>query len=251
VEFDHDPRAESEQSILAWLRDQGYWLEHYTESVLRANRFSAALGLTYRDADTGKLRDIDVLAQLHLGQPQRFHPYAVFECKSGKSGAWVVRQTDVHQSDLAIRPIASERLAAFLAAKPNVLRLSFPISRPVGFAVLQVGKSDNRRGDRAMDPAFDACRQVVSAARGALSLTSGSTFVHPVVVIAAPLYGLTHDANGDERLEARPWARVVFEGERIVDVVKHDQLRDYLQTLRSEFEELAWVLGQNDWTPDQ
>lgn len=239
-----EPDGTDVERIAAWLQEQGFWLEHHTQSVLQRNGAQATLGRVYRDPQSGKLRDIDVLSDPLL----TFAPInlrGVFECKAGKSGAWVIRQADIRKSEVGARAIASPRAREFIDAHPTIMRGAFPVSQPVGFSVMVVGKEK---------VAWDALQQAVSAAEGALSLTTGSTFVHPVLVIAAPLYGLSYDDQDEQKLTALPWWRVVHSGGEhpvLVDVVQHESLRDYLVNLRSGFESMIDALSDSDWSPDQ
>lgn len=236
--------ADTPERIRTWLREQGFWLEHWTQAALHGYGFQASLGRVYRDPNSEKLRDIDVLGDPLL----TFAPLQLrvaIECKAGKSGAWVVRLTNLRPTDVTTAWIATDRAAKFFEANSDLLRRVFPLQEPSGFAVLVAGKDG---------AAHAALQQAVSAARGAISLTKGSAFAYPVVVTAAPLYGLTYDDRGEENVSALPWSRVVFSGGNepiLVDVVQHESVRDYLVTLRSEFGELIPAMLQRGWVEDQ
>lgn len=236
-----------ESKVLDWLRTQGYWLEHATAQAARESRFTPVLGRTYRDDSTGKLREIDVLAAANPhGRTPALSRLVVFECKAGNEGAWIAR-CEVGGGQRPSSVLATSRASAFLAERPSIVRMAFPGSRPAPFAVVLAGK---------VDSAFNAVQQARSAARGVLGNLEGSAVVHPVVVIAAPLYSLVYE--GDEpKLAVEKWTRLpVASGHDsveviAVDIVTRDALSEYLRGLWDSLDELSSDMLSQGWSVDE
>jgi hypothetical protein len=243
--------------VLKWLKEQGYWLEHSAARTARSAGFLPAMGRVYTDTETGKLRDIDVVAHLPgVSGDLCLERYVAVECKAANTGAWVVRRAPLGRNDYSPIPIATVRAAEFLTSTDS-FRRTFGIGSAVGFSVVIGGaaKGEAPKREQGQDPAFSTLRQAVSAARGVVQNHSGSAFAYPVVVITAPLYSLEY-ATDEPTLTPERWARVLFSGSHElgaatpVDVVRHDALRDYLLELRETMSELCYEMRQQSWDPD-
>lgn len=236
-----------ESKLIDWLRTQGYWLEHAAADAARESRFYPTLGRTYRDESTGKVREIDVLATaISSHGTGALSRVVVFECKAGNEGAWIARCTS-GAADRPSRLLATSRASSFLADHPSIVQIAFPRTRPVPFSVVVAGKTDS---------AYNAMQQALSAARGVVPLLAGSAVVHPVVVIAAPLYSLTYE--GDEpKLAREKWTRVPVpsgqqnEGLIAVDVVTHDALIEYLRGLWDALDDLSRDMSSQGWVANE
>lgn len=232
--------------LLAWLKEQGYWLEHVTAAALHGAGLYPALGRVYRDPATGKLRDIDVVGE--FARPKAaIRLLAAFECKAGRTGAWIVRQGESYGDYKQPVPLLTDRAGTFVAKNVEVFTSAFPVSDPIGFSLMVAGKGS---------AAYEALQQAVGSALGMVRLGGGSTLVYPVLVVSAPLFTLTYQDDKPDPREAN-WARILFSPEQLdsptlVDVVQRDALDDYLsKQLLPAFERFSGGLMRAGWTRDQ
>jgi hypothetical protein len=71
---DHDVRVSIEDNLRTWIDSQGYPLEMRTAEVLRRAGLWWDHGRTYTDPVTGKIREIDLVANLGSDDGNRAVP---------------------------------------------------------------------------------------------------------------------------------------------------------------------------------
>jgi len=205
--------------------------------------FRSSLGRHYRDTVSGKLREIDLLAEIALSGWVRF--FAVVECKRSATGAWVVRETD--QLQPAYRnwaPLTTRILEKRIRGLEADFLLDFATWRSVDPGAARYAFSVVEATDETNDAAHAAIAQAVSGAMGWLDQLEGPALAVPVVVVDAPLFALCHGEGQDEPLEPIQWRRILW-GETpkqtIVDVVTADHVSAYASDLRSSLDRAARV----------
>jgi len=229
--------------VQSWVDRQGYALERETAKALWTSGFRSSLGRHYQDPTTGKLREIDLLADAGLSSWTRF--FAVIECKRSPNAAWIVRETDQLSRDytkwsaLMTRPLEKaldELVPAFLQdfRVERIVRNELP---RYAFSVVEATEETN-------DAAHAAMAQAVSGALGWVGSMSVPAMAVPVVVVDAPLFALCHRDGDDEPLEPIPWRRVLWgetNKQTIVDVVTAGHVSAYGAELRQSLDTSARV----------
>jgi hypothetical protein len=234
--------------VRAWLRQQGFALEYETARGFRAAGFRAQQGLTYRDRETGKTREIDVVAEL---PPQQLRPptgwprfRVVVECKSSAQ-PWIVRKTTLDDEQKRWRPIATKLVVNYLANHQTLDR--FLVGDPTG---IEADAMRNKNGDQ--NGAHDALAQVVSATLGLLS-EHDPVYLHPVVVLDGQLFSLWYGDDGIEDLRPSLLERVLWSGGShssrpvLIDVVTRDGLAACCSRLKAELEGIERSLPQRSF----
>lgn len=84
-----------EDEVTKWLDSQGYPLEMEVASELQKNGFGVHQSSYFKDPETGKSREIDVVATKGIYTGETFATVRlVIECKSSKNKPWVVFTRD-------------------------------------------------------------------------------------------------------------------------------------------------------------
>jgi len=80
-----------DKKILDWLNTQGYPLEMAVAQALYKSGFHVTQSATYEDTETGKTREIDIIATGNSsGQHVHFHVGATIECKMARDKPWLL-----------------------------------------------------------------------------------------------------------------------------------------------------------------
>jgi hypothetical protein len=202
-------------AVVAWLHGQGFGLEYSVARAFRANGFRATQGLTYRDPETRKLRDVDVHAQALLASvrdtPLPFalpNIAAVVECKRSKAPWLVLTTPDRDFGKQPSVPIATAELRRALDGHPVVMLDTLKRPSPTPFNVLQ----SHAEPSNDSNPAYAACNQAVSSCIGMIEEGAGHMLAYPVVVTDAPLFSVSYGEDGSEQVDEAEWARVLWSG---------------------------------------
>jgi hypothetical protein len=253
-------------SVRNWLDKQGYPLEMRVAAAFQAARYFTIQGDVYADPATGKLREIDVLAQWLNGRDDLAYAllvHAVAECKSG-SKPWVlfsgVQPRPRDAVDLALARIGNgtgNKLLAALAeggTETNLVKASVR----TGHAFTQAF-----RGSEG-DAAFAAVTGSISAAHGIVAEfeRGGATtviahIVVPTVVVDAPVIECHLGEDGDVRLEQIQEADLFWPagGARatVVRILHESQVGTYAEALHADLTALFAKLPSKDalggWRP--
>lgn len=82
---------EKERNIINWIKLQGYPFEMYCSNILTQNGFVAVQALNYEDLESGKLREIDIVAhKIVTVDGVSFNISLVIECKVSKKNPWIL-----------------------------------------------------------------------------------------------------------------------------------------------------------------
>jgi hypothetical protein len=257
------------ESVQKWLDDQGYPLEMRTASAFRAAGFEVRQSGQYADPETGKAREIDIVAidPDYIGIT---HIYFALECKSSKK-PWILFTSPEGQHRLYSYSLSSEAARAVLAGnffKPQesdaeVLKGNAPIydrlkwmrkEGQIGYAIRQAF-SETDTAYAAMVGAMKAAnylleRQEQKEDRFVLSF--------PVIVIDAPLLRCHLDEANQTHLEEIEEGEIYFsllQPEQVgtcIRIVTAKRLmqfaldaREEAARLRLEFKEMESRIRQN------
>jgi hypothetical protein len=241
-------RKSEADRVAEWLQKQGYALEHKTAEEFRRAGFVPRLGLTYRDFDEGKVREVDVVARASLAA-SRVEVHLVVECKRLHK-PWVVRVADMdylRKGNLSWLPVATARVREHMVANRAAIEAAYPVPQPVGFDLIQAFKDKPNDADAA----HDAMAQVVSAAVGLAAdrvrFPNPAVF-HPVVVVDGSLFEARFEAYPVASVTEVERARVHWSGARqlphpvLIDVVTVDGLETFASDARWSAGQLAEAL---------
>lgn len=192
-----------------WLAKSGYPLEMLIARSLQGAGFGVVQSEYYEDPESGKWREIDVIAyEHHRGKTCRAIFSLVVECKSGKDKPWVLfTSTDPYPEALSVSRRATTEAGRSVL---NVLALNERIRRSPLFALPPrpgYGLTVALRDSGAQDVAYDALQSVGKAALGIVTRHSNVQtenilpFAWPVIVIGAPLFESYLEADGTLRTE--------------------------------------------------
>jgi hypothetical protein len=240
--------------VRKWLKESGYPLEMRVAAQVRSACSQVDQSRYYVDAETQKLREVDVLAQTYA---RSLNPYVhlvfVFECKAAQT-SWVAFLGDhrfYRDDHELVESFDCESNQDSLTPRALTSVYSCPVlhsTEPTAYALQQQGKQN--------EGAFTAVTQVLSAMDGVRGdLTTGSAdkpllrVMVPVLVTSGPLVTCALDANGEidlhhaervllvSRLRPEPKLRSVW-------VVQEEGLAAFIQDMATTRERLGvdWKL---------
>lgn len=185
--------------VSKWLEQQGYPLEMRVASALRKQKFWVRQSAHYVDQESGKSREIDVIA-MHVEPIGVAETYFVVECKASNK-PWVLF-TSEHRLNNFNRMFAlgifSQRATEYFSGRfdeaTKVLKWLQKDGR-IGYNLTSAFTSGE-------DSAFGAASTVVKACLSLLKASKKSvagilTYTFPAIVIGAPLFESYLDENGE------------------------------------------------------
>lgn len=195
--------------VREWLGKGGYPLEMRVAQRLQRAGFGVVQSEYYKDQESGKWRETDVIAyEHHRGKTCRAIFSLVVECKSAKDKPWVLfTATDPYPAQLSVSRRATTEAGCSVL---NVLSLNDELRRSKLFAVperpgygLTVALRSSER-----DLAYEALQSVCKAALGIVARHGAVTaenllpFAWPVIIINAPLFETYLDSDGALQTES-------------------------------------------------
>ena len=180
------------QRLREWLEKSGYPLEMETASALRGAGFDITPSYIYTDQETGKGREIDVLATTH-DRIGLLHVAFLIECKSS-SHPWIIFKSKDSESSysplsaLGLYSDTARAAASRLVTSSNAIRWFTYRSDRCGYGLRQAFGGEN-------DSAFAASVSVIKATSAILSLPRLASprivFAFPIIVVDAPIFECT------------------------------------------------------------
>lgn len=200
------------ENIRKWLEGEGFPLEMRTAAAFRSAGFEVRQSSFYVDAESGKGREIDVVATDPdtLGLVQI---HVVIECKSGKT-PWVLLTSEDALSGynrLLSLGVLSEDARSSIANRAGELMDSLPWfnkSSRNGYALRKVLGGDSDVGYAAAMSVAKACQYIVR--RPDAEWTAPFILTFPVIVVDTPLFECILDPDGHLRLEQIPQGEFLF-----------------------------------------
>ena len=199
--------------VKKWFTKHGYPLELQTARHFQTGGFDVAHSSFYKDPETGKLREIDVVASRDLpGGKWWIRVTFVVECKAGQNQSWVLLGSPTAPVDGIGRLTVGIRSKRAGTLGPYLRRRS-----PVGTVDLwkrsqRPARGLVRVGNGNEDVAYAAITTLVKAATAQLAFAETleetgeqvAEFVFPVLVVDAPLYRISLDVAGEVAFEEIP-----------------------------------------------
>jgi hypothetical protein len=233
--------------VREWLETQGFSLEMRTASAFRAAGFAVRQSSYYVDSETGKAREIDVLAidpdfygitEIHF----------IVECKSSTK-PWVLLcspYTLMGYNRLFALSASSAKARDVMAQEVVLKRLiKFPWYRKEG---LMTGYA-LRQAFSDTDVAYAAAIGVSKACAAFVQQNKSYAFGFAVIVIDAPLIRCFLAENGDVQLEEAQEGEFLFSGHELgacIRVVTATHLPAFALEARQVAAELRAVLKSEE-----
>jgi hypothetical protein len=109
-----EPEKRLEHRITDWLKKHGYPLEMIVAHALQKAGYYVVPSDSYKDPDTGTLREIDLTAQRHCGidKPVLFQVACAIECKLSPDKPWILLMPHSHEN----RYVPFDMLASIVTA---------------------------------------------------------------------------------------------------------------------------------------
>jgi hypothetical protein len=175
----------------------------------------------------------------------------VFECKVS-GDPWIVRKAELDDDQRSWRPIASRQLASYLASKESPVPRWIRLDDPTALSLV-VGAPNKD------EQAYAALSQLVSAAIGWRARHEAEAdrpiWVHPILMIDAPLFSLHYDQDGAEALAATAHERLLWSGYHglsdpvLVDIWTPSYLVEGMELLATALPAIAERIPNQDWRP--
>jgi len=189
--------------VREWLEGEGFPLEMRTAAAFRSAGFEVRQSSYYLDPESGKGREIDVVATDPdtLGLVQI---HVVIECKSGKT-PWILLTSEDALSGynrLFALGVLSQDALASLADRAGELMNSFPWLRKSnrnGYALRRAFGGDSDVAYSAAMGVAKACGHLVRPPD--TEWRAPFILAFPVIVVDTPLIECTLESNGHLRLE--------------------------------------------------
>jgi hypothetical protein len=198
------------KEVLEWLQKKGYPLEMRVAKLLNeAGSLLVEQSRYYPDAKTGELRESDVVASWGGGKNGSYRSVdftAVIECKA-TNAPWCIFTEEVGHDNPEVYAGMSFLVKGI--SRPSLFYESLfrgAIASPLIAGAINVGHGITQKRTDGRDPAFDALRQVASAAYGVLNdpasmhnvlARDGNVgVVMPVIVTNSPLVECYVDSSG-------------------------------------------------------
>lgn len=261
---------DQDREVFEWLQRQGYPLEmSVAQSFDILPLYDASLGNYYEDQDTGKMREIDILAQAMLGDG-RTHSLRLcylVECKTDKDDPWVILKSEAESSLIptflyVYSQVAYELMFRILYRKKESLSMLYrlPVFRynnDIGHGIARARISDKQNKNRtdysyvalssSIKSSFyysrfpDKPEFVTTTAVGLLPYISAISI--PTIILNGDLYECWLDESDQPRIK-RIESGVVrwsgFQGPTIV----HIYTKDAIPKLMIDAVETANIFGQ-------
>lgn len=208
----NDSSPSRESRILEWLEKNGYPLEMRVAQAMLAEGFSVAQGTIYSDPDTGKNREMDIIASRSRYFENSFIGVRfVIECKRAHESPWLL--FTIPGSDLGTGWPSKQILDEFDYVNKRILYATewagscslLQPARQLGYALTESLRKDKNTPDRA----YEAAQTVSKCAYKTLRLdvhlfeTEGdfaTNLVMPVILIDGDLYECSLNEKSEPQL---------------------------------------------------
>lgn len=199
------------EKVAQWLETTGFPLEMATARAFRAAGFQIRQSTLYDDPESGKSREIDVLA-IHQDGIGIIQISYVLECKSSKRPWLVLTSEDAWESfnRLSMYAVMSKPAIRCFGDRISDKDIQAKISRPSqgGYGLRQAFADGG-------DAAYTACCSVTKAAasisqsdrRAAASVYS---FAFPIIIVDSPIFECSLLDNGDLDLREVTRSELLF-----------------------------------------
>ena len=209
-----ESKPELQEKIISWLNKTGLPLELKTASAFAAEGFEAFHSVIYRDPETQKGREIDVVA-VHRSGSAEPHVRFVIECKASskdQTKPWIVIVSEKNKPGM----FGADYLG--IVSKP-FKRVSMAVARSIlgtpEVATMRTGGYLLRQAfSGEQDTAYSTSLSVMNASKAVFAnnpiLDESFAFVQPVIVVEGPLFECEMKEDGQFVLREVPVSAFSF-----------------------------------------
>lgn len=188
--------------VKKWLEERGFTLEMQTASAFRAAGFRVRQSSLYIDKETGKAREVDVLA-ISPDELRVVNIYFIVECKATKKPWVLLCSSDTlnnYNRFAAFAAMSDEASHTLIEHDIGELLKKWPWLRKDGLT----GYSLREAFSDSADPAYAAAAAVAAACNDFLTAADERyrpfLIAFPVIVVSSPLLQASLGKDGDLQL---------------------------------------------------
>lgn len=238
---------EKEKRIKNWILKNGYPFEMKVASLFQKNGFKISQSVLYKDSDTNKYREIDILAYHNkIVNGVSFSFSFVIECKKSTDKPWLVfKNSDLINNKLNRFKAFATNNAHLLIDKTKadkILRNVFPSIENAGYNVVIAFKESKDLAYSATTSLIKACKYIVNKFN--LSTIKQCNIYIPVIVIEGELYNAYMDANEEIIFEKVGKSSVMntkvfdeLEFSNIIRIVSSSNIELFVSQLKAEIDD--------------
>lgn len=258
------------KSLKEWLNGEGYPLEFRTAATLQTHDFEVLQGVHALDSDTGKMREIDLLATraFKINGGPLLQSLFVIECKWADDKPWIALSSQGFRHSDEMNAHATLASSCTVAEAAMWASLENPAVAQNAFVVGDIRKpfalkrSFVKKGER--DHCYAATQSVVKHAQRLIDVIREGKYeipsinqimmqmyiIRPVIVLKSSLWEAYMGEGSDISLDERSWLRLAWHGMSgaipyaIVDVVTEHGLDDYLGSMTRALQSLLEALAE-------
>ena len=242
-----------EEKVLKWLKSTGFPLEMAAANAFRAEGFQIRQSSTYKDPETEKSREIDIVAvdQDWIGAIQISY---VLECKSS-SKPWIVltsKDAWAAFNRIFMFAVMSKKAKECFSKRITDTAIQAHIERPShGGYGLRQALADG--GDAAYTAACSVIKASMSVAlQDSKTESNSASFAFPVIVVDTPIFECYLRDDGELELREVMESEFLFGMEApesiatCIKVVSKDELPSFAQRARSSTNQLRLDLKSEE-----
>ena len=263
---------ELEKKVKNWILKNGYPFEMKVASLFKKSGFRVSQSVLYKDEDTNKLRELDVISYLNIVINNVWFTFTfVIECKKSTDKPWVVFKNDnLHNPQLErYKPFATRNAEILLdktkAFKNDKFELLFPNLFNSGFNLVTSLKESKDLAYSSTTSLLKACKYLIEKFNESTSVRACNIYI-PLIVIEGILYESFLDIEDKLKLievdnSSILNTKVFSEGNsNVISIVSSKNLENYIdaikkntmlffETYKKEIEEVSMSNPTNERTP--
>jgi hypothetical protein len=238
---------EKEKRIRNWILKNGYPFEMQIARLFQKNGFKISQSVLYRDIDTNKYREIDILAYHNkVVNGVSFSFSFVIECKKSNDKPWIVfKNTDLINNKLNRFKAFATNNAHLLIHKTKAnktLKNVFPSLEDAGYNIVIAFKESKDLAYSSTTSLIKACKYIVNKFNKS-ELKQCNIYI-PVIAIEGNLYDAYLDIDGEISFKEVEKSSImntkVFDEEEfsnLIRIVSSSNIEKYITLLKTEINE--------------
>ena len=238
-----------------WLEKQGYPLEMKVAKELLKNNFNTLQSNYYKDPETDKSREIDVVGQFgyaHKGYTVLFQ--LIIECKNNTSKPWITFSSENHtikDNDFLIQRPASNngsKYLKFISEKKLLERTDF-FNKPKSFAynITQAFETESDKTYSALMSVINAVKFRKDKTNHSFSHTKSCEIYYPLIVLGGKLFDCYLDGKGESKIDEVENKILLWRNSQvgynntIIEIMTFESFSKRIVVLKKELEELMTI----------
>tara|TARA_R110002049_G_scaffold63_6_gene384 strand:+ start:13108 stop:13914 length:807 start_codon:yes stop_codon:yes gene_type:complete len=235
---------ELENKVKKWILKNGYPFEMKVANLFKKSNFKVSQSVLYKDEDTGKLRELDVISYSNVEVNKVWFNFTfVIECKKSTDKPWVVFKNDnLHNQQLErYKPFAT-RNAEILFKKTNALKnnkfeLLFPNLLNSGFNLVTSLKESKDLAYSSTTSLLKACKYLTEKFNESTSVRACNIYI-PLIIIEGILYESFLDIENELKLievdnSSILNTKVFSEGNsNVITIVSSKNLENFIEKIK-------------------